>query len=179
MTIQVKGGDRVIMERNTLDTIEQSIFSEVHEKRYTLAGEAPICNGALFQTFRYTASTPASKAVLGSTYAAPADLDSASKQFFAEIAAIWKLIPENLVSITITPQPWQQYWKVVNEETLFSKSGLHFRHYIVGSKSDIILHYHAAQVTVTLAHAIQLEQWSRGLSVMLEKTLGVTLVTKL
>jgi hypothetical protein len=34
-------------------------------------------------------------------------------------------------------------------------------------------------VTVTLAHAIQLEQWSRGLSVMLEKTLGVTLVTKL
>jgi hypothetical protein len=44
---------------------------------------------------------------------------------------------------------------------------------------DIILHYHAAQVTVTLAHAIQLEQWSRGLSVMLEKTLGVTLVTRL
>ncbi len=32
---------------------------------------------------------------------------------------------------------------------------------------------------VTLAHAIQLEWWSQGLSVMLEKTLGVTLVTKL
>jgi hypothetical protein len=31
----------------------------------------------------------------------------------------------------------------------------------------------------TLAHAVQLEQWSRGLSVMLEKTLGVTLVMKL
>jgi hypothetical protein len=34
-------------------------------------------------------------------------------------------------------------------------------------------------VTVTLAHAIQLERWLRGLSVMLEKTLGVTLVSKL
>ncbi len=34
-------------------------------------------------------------------------------------------------------------------------------------------------MTVTLAHAIQLEQWSCGLSVMLEKTLGVTLVFKL
>jgi hypothetical protein len=44
---------------------------------------------------------------------------------------------------------------------------------------DIIAHYHAAQVTVTLAHAIQLERWSRGLSLMLEKTLGVTLVSKL
>jgi hypothetical protein len=34
-------------------------------------------------------------------------------------------------------------------------------------------------VTVVIAHAIQLERWSRGLSVMLEKTIGVTLVTKL
>jgi hypothetical protein len=34
-------------------------------------------------------------------------------------------------------------------------------------------------VTVTLAHVIQLERWLRGLSVMLEKTLGVTLVLKL
>ncbi len=62
------------MERNTQDTIEQLIFSEVHKKCYTLAGEAPICNGALFQEFGYTASTPASKAVLDGMYVAPADL---------------------------------------------------------------------------------------------------------
>jgi hypothetical protein len=53
-------------------------------------------------------------------------LDSATKQLFAEIAAIQNLIPENLVSITITPRQWQQYWKVVNEETSLSESGLHF-----------------------------------------------------
>jgi hypothetical protein len=57
-TIQVKGGDGAIMERNTQDTVKQSIFSEVHEKHYTLAGEAPICNGTLFQTFGYTATHP-------------------------------------------------------------------------------------------------------------------------
>jgi hypothetical protein len=67
----------------------------------------------------------------------------------------------------------------VNEETLSSESGIHFGHYIVGCKSDIITHYHAARVLVVLAHAIQLERWSLGLSVMLEKTLGNTLVTKL
>jgi hypothetical protein len=104
MTIQVEEEDGAIMERNTQDTIEQFIFSEVQEKCYTLAGEAPICNGTLFQTFGYMASTPASKAVLDSTYVAPADSDSATKQLFTEIAAIQKLIPENLVSITITPQ---------------------------------------------------------------------------
>jgi hypothetical protein len=106
-TIQVKGGDGAIMERNTQDTVKQSIFSEVHEKCYSLTGEAPICNGALFQTFGYTASTPASKAVLDGTYVAPADSDSTTKQLFTEIAAIQKLIPENLISITITPQQWQ------------------------------------------------------------------------
>jgi hypothetical protein len=60
-----------------------------------------------------------------------------------------------------------------------SESRIHFGHYIVGSKSDIISHHHAACMSVTLAHTILLERWSRRLTVMLEKTLGVTLVTKL
>jgi hypothetical protein len=67
----------------------------------------------------------------------------------------------------------------VNKETSSSESGIHFGHNIVGCKLDIIAHYHAAQVLVILAHAIQLKRWSRGLSAMLEKTLGNTLVTKL
>jgi hypothetical protein len=159
--------------------VKQSLFSEVHEKQYTLAREAPICNGALFQDFGYTAKTPASRLVLGGTYMAPTDSDLVTKELFPKIAAICKLIPENSVSITIMPEQWTQYWKVVNKEMLSLESGLHFRHYKVGSKSDIILHYHAVQVMVTLAHAIQLERWSQGLSVMLEKILGVTLVTKL
>ncbi len=107
------------------------------------------------------------------------DSDRATIELFAEIATLRSLIPANLVLITITLEQWKQYWKVVNKETLSSESGLHFGYYIVGSKSDIISHYHAARVTVTLAHAVQLKQWSRRLSVMLEKILGVTLVTKL
>jgi hypothetical protein len=69
--------------------------------------------------------------------------------------------------------------RLVNEETSSSESGIHFGHDIVGCSSDIISHYHATHVTVTLAHGIQLERWSQGLSVMLKKTLGVTLATKL
>jgi hypothetical protein len=114
--IQVKGQGGVIMERTTQDTIKQSIFNKVHEKQYTLAEEAPNCNGTLFQDFGYTASTPASRAVLDGTYVAPDDSDKATKELFAKIAAICKLIPQNSVSITITPEQWKQYWKVVNEE---------------------------------------------------------------
>jgi hypothetical protein len=174
--IQVEGKNGAIMERNTQDTVKQSIFREVHEKQYTLAGEAPICNGALFQDFGYTPSTPALKAMLDGTYVAPTNSDSATKELFTEIAAVRHLIPENSVSITIIPEQWSQYWKVVDKEMSSLESGLHFGHYIVGCKSNLISHYHAARVTVTLAHAVQLKRWSCGLSVMLEKTLGVTLV---
>ncbi len=167
------------MERTTQDTVENTIFSEIHDKRYTQAGEAPICNGNLFQDFGYLANTPASRVVLDGTYKTPTNSDRATAKLFDEIAAFRAVIPKNSVDINITPSQWIQYWQVVNVETSSSELGLHFGHYKVGGKSDIIAHYHAARVTVTLAHAIQLERWSRGLSVMLEKTLGVTLVSKL
>jgi hypothetical protein len=56
-SIQVEGPDGIIMERTTQETVEQMIFSEIHKKRYTLAGEAPICNGDLFQEFGYSNDT--------------------------------------------------------------------------------------------------------------------------
>jgi hypothetical protein len=91
------------MERTTQDTVEQTIFSEIHDKRYTQAGKAPICNGALFHDFGYLANTPASRAVLNGTYKVPADSNEATTKFFAEIAAIHAIIPKDLVSIIIMP----------------------------------------------------------------------------
>jgi hypothetical protein len=177
--IQVKSLGGAIMEQKTQDAVEHSIFSMVHDKQYTLAGEVPICNGTPFQDFGYLANMPALRAVLAGTYVPLADSDQATAKIFAEIATIHAIIPWDLVSINITPDQWKQYWKVVNKETSSSESGLHFGHYKVGCKSNIISHYHAARVTVMLAHTIQLKRWSQGLSVMLENTLGVTLVSKL
>ena len=85
------------MEQTTLETVEQGIFSEVHNKRYMLAGEAPICNGDLFQDFGYLANTPASHAVLDGTYKMPADSDPATADLFTEIATIRTLIPKDSV----------------------------------------------------------------------------------
>jgi hypothetical protein len=87
-SIEVKAQGGAIMERNTQDTMDKTIFSEIHEKQYTLAGKSPICNGELFKEFRYTAYMPALQAVLDRTYKAPANLDAATNESFAEIAAI-------------------------------------------------------------------------------------------
>jgi hypothetical protein len=143
-TIQVEDKGGAIMERTTKDTVENTKFSEIHEKRYTMAGEAPICNGDLFDQFRYMANTPASRDVLYGKYVAPDNADAATMELFTEIAAIRKQIPANLVSIVISPEQLKQYWKAMNEEMSSSKLGLHFGHYIMGCKSEIVSHYHAA-----------------------------------
>jgi hypothetical protein len=88
------------MEHTTQESVERTIFSKVHEKRYTLAGEAPICNRELFQDFGYCANTPASRAVLDGTYTAPLTSGKATRDLFAEIAAIHRLIPANSVPIS-------------------------------------------------------------------------------
>jgi hypothetical protein len=87
---------------------------------------------------------PALTAVLAGTYVPPTDLDQATGKIFAEIITIYAIIARDLVSISITPNQWKQYWKVVNEETSLSESGLHFGHYKVRCKSNIISHYHVA-----------------------------------
>ena len=103
-TIQVEGGDIAIMERTTQESIEQSIFIKVHQKRYTLAGEAPICNGDYLQQFGYTANTPLSKKVLDGTYVCPENSDKATSELFDRIATIRKLNLKDSVSIAITPE---------------------------------------------------------------------------
>ncbi len=96
--------------------MEHSIFSKVHNKQYTLAGEVPICkNGTLSQDFGYLANMPALTAVLAGMYVPPTDLDQATGKIFTEIATIRAIIPRDLVSISITPNQWKQYWKVVNK----------------------------------------------------------------
>ncbi len=85
---QVEGEGGAILELSTWDIVKQTIFSKIHNKQYTMAGEAPICHGQLFEDFGYTANTPALRAVLDGTYAAPQDSDTATWELFEEIAAI-------------------------------------------------------------------------------------------
>jgi hypothetical protein len=98
---------------------------EVHNKRFTLAGEAPICNRTLFKDVGYTATTPATPAILNGTYKAPPDTDYDTKELFAKIALICHSVPENSVTSVIAPIQWKKYWTTINKETSSSESGLH------------------------------------------------------
>jgi enamine deaminase RidA (YjgF/YER057c/UK114 family) len=95
--LRAKGG--AILEHSTQERVKQTIFSEIHNKQYTMAGEAPICDGEWFNKFGYTSNTPASRAVLDGMYVAPQDLEKATQDLFDEITAICHRALKDSVSI--------------------------------------------------------------------------------
>ena len=71
------------------------------------------------------------------------------------------------------------HWKKAKEETSSSYSGLHFGHYKAGIASAYISHFHGLKATLIMHHGIVLKRWAQGLSVMLQKLYGCSLITKL
>ncbi len=94
----------MVSESTTKDTVEEAIFREVHEKGYTMAKEAPICSGKLFDNFGYVANMPASRAVLDGTYKPLENSDKATKELFDKIAAIRRIMTRDSAPIVITPE---------------------------------------------------------------------------
>jgi hypothetical protein len=83
------------------------------------------------------------------------------------------------VNTTITKEDWDNHWSRAKEETSSSLSRRHFGHYKAGLRSYYIKYLQALIATLTTRWGIVLNRWSQGLSVMLEKIFGCSLITKL
>jgi hypothetical protein len=116
---------------------------------------------------------------LDGSYIYPEEFDQATKELCIECTLICKIIPENSVKIKMTKDNFILHWKKAKEETSSSYSGLHFGHYKAGIALACISHFHALKATLIMHHGIVLERWAQGLSVMLQKLYGCSLITKL
>ena len=177
--VQVEQDDGEVLEHTNQAEIEEAIWTNIHRRRFFLAEEAPICQGTLRGEFGYSANTAASRAVLDGTYVG-SDIDPATQELFDACARIREIVPANSVSDRITGGDWGRHWsRGIREETSSSESGIHFGHIIASAESPLLSHAYATQCSIVLRRGIQLERWSRGLSVMLEKLKGCTLISKL
>ncbi len=170
--MQEENGFRGVLDFDNKEGMQEAILNEVQSKRYNLAEDAPICQGALRGRFGYMAIFPTAQPVLDGSYDFPPDIEKATKELFTEIAQICSIVPPNSVNGIISRERWQQCWKNVKEETSSSQSGLHFGHYIVGADCDYISRFHALRVLLALKKGIASERSSNGVLVMLEKCLG-------
>lgn len=178
-SVQVEEDDGNISEYSSQQDIQSIIWSKIHQERYHLAEEAPICQGRLRGEFGYNATTPAGNAVLQGTFNPPYLIHEGTLQLFKAIADIRRIIPPNSVQPIISCQEWQDAWRRKKETTSSSQSGLHFGHYVSGAESVIISQMHSIKTSIALSHGVALNRWQSGLCVMLEKTAGVKLISKL
>jgi len=117
--------------------------------------------------------------ILEGRYEFPENFDRATRELCEECALIHKIIPKNSVKIKMSKEDYVTHWKRAKEETYSSRSGLHFGHYMAGIKSEYISHFHALKATLIFHHGLVLDRWAQGLSIMLQKLFGCSLITKL
>ena len=178
-SVQVEGPNGTVIEHTTETTVNNAIWTDIHHKRFHLAEEAPVCQGQLRQDLGYNAVSETARAILDGTYVYPASFDQATKELCQECARIRQIVPKDSVRIKITKEDHKGHWRTAKEETSSSMSGYHFGHYMAGSMSEYIDHFHALKATLLLHHGLVLERWAQGLSVMLQKLFGCSLITKL
>ena len=126
--------------------------------------------------FGYHAVTKVAKGVLNGTYSYPVYVDKNTKEIMQECARIRNEIPERSVNTVVRRKVWQQRWLKAKEKKYSLVSQLHLSHYKTEAKSDVISHLHSLKTSVALKKGISLGRWSYGLSVVLEKELGCTLL---
>ena len=71
-------GDGGIIEYEGQSAVEKAIWGGIHNKRFYLGEQAPICKGSMRDAFGYLATTIAARQVLAGTYSYPEDFDQAT-----------------------------------------------------------------------------------------------------
>ncbi len=177
--VQVEQGDKTTEEYTGQEELQEAIWDNIHRKRFHLAKLASLCQEPLRGTFGYNAICQTSQEILDGMYEYPPEFDEATKEILQECAFIHLKIPVSSIKTLVTKNDWENHWGKAKEETLSLVSGRHFSHYKAGLRSACISHLQSLFASLIVRRGIVLKRWSQGLSVMLEKIFGCTLITKL
>ena len=153
-----KLGDETTREHHNQNQVEETVFSNIQDKRFYAAEHARICNGRLRGEFGYLANTVAGDKVLEGTYNYSEGFHPATKELLEECARIRTRVPENLVDNFLGGREWQRRWLRAKEKTSSSVSKLHFGHYIAGAKSNRISYVHALKTSMSLKYGAPLSR---------------------
>ncbi len=107
-------------------------------------------------------------------------MDPATKLILEEIGKLGiNIVNGEGNKMIITPDDFNCFWRIVNEFTSLSMSGVYYGHYKVAIQDETSSEVLALQLKVIARSSIPPENWSVGLQVMLEKITGVCLDEKL
>ena len=93
------------------EQVEEAIRGEI-DTRFSKADSAQVCQGALFELLGYPAL-----AILEGTFSPPPRTTAVTRIVLEEIARIWERMGMCKVSIEISHEEYQYYWKQAKERT--------------------------------------------------------------
>ena len=76
-------------------------MSKIHDERFYVAEQAPMCQDRLRGEFWYQADTPAARQLLDGTYNYTEDFDPPTKELIDECARVRTIISARLVNINL------------------------------------------------------------------------------
>ena len=170
--------DGQTQESRNQDDTEDYIFEET-EYRFQLAAQAPIESTRLIEQLGYLGDSAIAEQIIEGKYDIPDTLDDATAMLVQEIGRIGIMLTNGDITITITPEEFQYFWKKVREGTASSPSGIHYGHYKAAAHSERLSGFLAKKITLISRTGCPPSRWSYGLTVMLEKVAGIALVNKL
>ena len=170
--------DGSVRVARTKEEVEEMIPRYLGD-RFGSAGSADVCNGALFELLGYSADTETAVKILEGTWTPPPLTPPTTILILEEVAKIWKKMADREVDIVVTRDDFQYYWRRKREKTSSSYSRVHMGHYVSCSYSKFLSEVHALKLSLITKTGSTPDRWAQGLNVILEKTAGIALITKM
>jgi hypothetical protein len=115
-------------------------------ERFQSALVAPCHQGTFFEDVGHLVDGPVLQQILKGTYEYPQDLDPATQLLFEEAAYTYAALSPREIATYVTPEDFQHFWRMAQEQTGSLYSGLYFGHYIAASYCLDLLLLHAAKL---------------------------------
>jgi hypothetical protein len=173
LTIRVKvptadGGHTKYKTKGGLFEAVSPIFLE----RFQSVLVAPCHQGTFFEDLGHLVKRPLFQKILEGTYMYPQDLDPATRLLFKEASHTYATLSPRRNAMYVTQEDFQHFWQTARECTGSSFSGLHFGHYKAASFCPNLSLLHAAKLSICVRNSVALERWGKGLTVLLENSIG-------
>ena len=163
---RVSAEDGTIEDSTTKEDTEDFIFAE-NEYRFQLANDAPISSTKLIEQLGYLADSDIAQQIVEGSFEIPDELDDATALIPDEIGQIGVQLSNGEVTIKITAEEFQYFWKKVRKNTSSLVSGIHYGHCKAAAHSQKISEFLAKKITLVSRTGCPLERWSYGLTVRL------------
>ena len=153
--------------------IEKAIMKE-NSNRFILACSSPLLQENNVEVLGYSGEGPLSKTILQNR----SMLETTDKRL-KDLLSLFHNSPHLTEHPFIIVDQWNSHWSHCTERTESSIPGLNCGHHKAHSSSPLISSVKCNLVNLAVKNRTPLERWTRGVSIMLEKSPGNFRVDKL